>query len=376
MPRVLLVEDETVNRELFRRRLERKGFVVLQAENGLSAVTLTRTEKPDLVVMDIGLPDIDGWEATRRLKADPTTAPIPVIVLSAHASTEARDKAFEAGCEEFESKPVNWDVLFKKIDEALARAKARAEELAREKARAEELARAKARPADPPVPDDEVDFGAAPEADPGAGTEVRRGSAKAEDKEVCAVQRKRVLVVEEDDANRAMLCRRLNRHGHSTAEAGDGRRALEAITRERFDLVMCDTQLPGVDGFEVLRWMKADPDFAAIPVIMVSASGDSARIARCIDLGAEDYIQKPFDPTLLLVRVNACLDKRRLRDQESSYLRGVADLIRAAEMMEKGTYDPAVLAVVADRDDALGTLARVFARMAFEMATRTNSTGS
>src|SRR5262245_64061467 len=112
MKRLLLVEDEQVNRDLFRRRLERKGYDVVPAENGLGAVALTQSEKPDLVLMDLGLPDIDGWEATRRLKADPATAAIPVIVLSAHATTEAREKAFAAGCEEFETKPVNWDVLF------------------------------------------------------------------------------------------------------------------------------------------------------------------------------------------------------------------------------------------------------------------------
>jgi two-component system cell cycle response regulator len=362
MPRLLLVEDEQVNRDLFRRRLERKGYVVVSAENGLSAVARAKSEQPDLVLMDLALPDLDGWEATRRIKADPATAAIPVLALSAHATAEARERAMAVGCEEFETKPVNWDVLFKKIEEALARAKNRT----------------KPRRALPP-PSDEVDLGAALNPDPGAATDVIRKprpvpddpstaklqplpGPKAED--LCAVEPKRILVVEDNDANRAMLCRRLNKHGYLTTEAADGRQALDAVAKERFDLVLCDIMMPVVDGFAVLRAMKADAERAAIPIIMVSAVDEMASVVRCIEMGAEDYLQKPYDPVLLLARVNACLDKRRLRDQETEYLRAVADLTSAAVLVERGAFDPSVLAAVAARDDALGTLARVFDRMA------------
>src|SRR5262245_656762 len=165
MPRLLMVEDEQVNRDLFQRRLERNGYTVVPAENGSSAISLTHSEKPDLVLMDLGLPDIDGWEATRRIKADPATAAIPVIVLSAHATTEAREKAFAAGCEEFETKPVNWEAVFKKIEEALARAKAR-----------------RAAPPPPPEPSDsEIDLGAMPAPDSEAITNVIRRSPRPPD---------------------------------------------------------------------------------------------------------------------------------------------------------------------------------------------------
>lgn len=363
MPRLLLVEDEQVNRDLFRRRLERKGYAVVPAENGLSAVALAKSEQPDLVLMDLALPDLDGWEATRRIKADPATAAIPVLALSAHATSEAREKALAVGCEEFETKPVNWDVLFKKIEEALLRARNRT----------------KPRPALPPPPEsDEIDLGAALAPDPGAATDVIRkprpvpGAAstarlplpKPRADDLCAVQSKRILVVEDNGANRAMLCRRLNKHGYATTEAADGQQALDAVAKERFDLVLCDIMMPGVDGFAVLRAMKASAHLESIPVIMVSAVDEMASVVRCIEMGAEDYLQKPYDPVLLLARVNACLDKRRLRDQEAAYLRAVADLTSAAALVERGAFDPKVLAAVAARDDALGTLARVFDRMA------------
>ncbi|HJZ56968.1 MAG TPA: response regulator, partial [Gemmataceae bacterium] len=97
MSRILLVEDEQVNREMFRRRLTGRGFDVLTAETGERALELVAAERPALVLMDLGLPGIDGWEATRRLKADPATAAIPVIALSAHATADAKERAFAAG---------------------------------------------------------------------------------------------------------------------------------------------------------------------------------------------------------------------------------------------------------------------------------------
>lgn len=363
MKRLLLVEDEQVNRELFRRRLERKGYTVVTAETGLAAVALAKSDRPDLVIMDLGLPDIDGWEAMRRIKADPATAELPIVVLSAHATTEAREQSFAAGCDEFETKPVNWEALFKKIDDAINKAV--------------ERARAKAVPPPPPAPaakDDEIDLGGGSSADPGAATNVLRGprpgSALNDDKDVCVVQPKRILVAEDNDANRAMLCRRLNKRGFITTEAADGQQALEAVKKQRFDLVLCDILMPIVDGYEVLRQMKADPDLESIPVIVVSALEESASAARCIEMGAEDYLHKPYDPVLLHARVNACLDKRRLRDQETEYLRAVKILTEAAAGVEQGNFDPELLAPIAARPDELGALARVFVKMAREVRAR------
>src|SRR5262249_57565682 len=125
--------------------------------------------------------------------------------------------------------------------------------------------------------------------------------------------------------------------------------------------------MPEVDGYEVLRELKADPDLQALPVIMISAVDEMASVVQCIEMGAEDYLPKPYDPVLLQARINACLDKRRLRDQELAYLRAVADLTRAADAVEKGAFDPHLLAPIAARPDAPGTLARGFDKMAPEV---------
>lgn len=121
MPRILLVEDNEMNRDMLSRRLLRKGFEVVIAEDGAAGVAKALSELPELILMDMSLPVIDGWEATRRIKADPATANIPVIALTAHAMSEDRDKALGAGCNDYDTKPIDLDRLLSKIGAWLAK---------------------------------------------------------------------------------------------------------------------------------------------------------------------------------------------------------------------------------------------------------------
>jgi len=116
MPRILLVEDNEMNRDMLSRRLARKGYEVMLAIDGKSGVEMAHSEAPDLVLMDMSLPVLDGWEATRRLKADESTRQIPVIALTAHAMSSDRDKALEAGCDDYDTKPVDLSRLLEKIE--------------------------------------------------------------------------------------------------------------------------------------------------------------------------------------------------------------------------------------------------------------------
>jgi CheY-like chemotaxis protein len=116
MPKILLVEDNEMNRDMLSRRLRRKGYVVAMAMDGQSALEMSQSEAPDLILMDIGLPVLDGWEATRRLKADLATRHIPVIALTAHAMSSDREKAFDAGCDDYETKPIELPRLLAKIE--------------------------------------------------------------------------------------------------------------------------------------------------------------------------------------------------------------------------------------------------------------------
>jgi len=128
----------------------------------------------------------------------------------------------------------------------------------------------------------------------------------------------RLLVVDDNEMNRDVLTRRLKKQGHEVATAENGRAALEILAGGGFDLVLLDVMMPELDGREALARMKADESLRHIPVIMISASEELETVVRCIELGAEDYLPKPFNPTLLKARVDASLEKKRLRDRERS----------------------------------------------------------
>ncbi len=119
LTKVLLVEDNEMNRDMLSRRLARKGFLVVAAKDGLEGVSMAGSETPDIILMDMSLPEIDGWEATRRIKAEPETASIPVVALTAHAMASDREKALNAGCDDFDTKPVELDRLLEKMEKLL-----------------------------------------------------------------------------------------------------------------------------------------------------------------------------------------------------------------------------------------------------------------
>jgi CheY-like chemotaxis protein len=119
MTTILLVEDNELNREMLSRRLKRRGYKVLIAVDGDSSISMAHANAPDLILMDMSLPVVDGWEATRRMKADRALQHIPVIALTAHAMANDRDKALEAGCDDYDTKPIDLSRLLGKIENLL-----------------------------------------------------------------------------------------------------------------------------------------------------------------------------------------------------------------------------------------------------------------
>jgi adenylate cyclase len=140
-----------------------------------------------------------------------------------------------------------------------------------------------------------------------------------------------VLVVDDDPVNRLMLSGSLERGGHQVTTAEDGSRALDLVRAGRFDVILLDVVMPGLDGYGVLEHLKADPDLRHIPVIMVTAVDDIDSAVRCIELGADDYLSKPIDPVLLGARINAGLNKKRLHDLEVEHFQEVARLNQQLE---------------------------------------------
>lgn len=129
----------------------------------------------------------------------------------------------------------------------------------------------------------------------------------------------RILVVDDTEANRDLLSRRLRRQGHAVDTADGGTSALEAMAKFEFDLVLLDLMMPDINGLQILTWLKANPTLQHIPVIMISALDEIDSIVRCIEAGAEDYVPKPFDPVLLGARIEASLERKRLRDRERAF---------------------------------------------------------
>ena len=141
----------------------------------------------------------------------------------------------------------------------------------------------------------------------------------------------RILIVDDQPDNRDVLARRLERQGHQTFQAENGRHALDLLALEPCDLILLDVMMPEMDGFTALGRIKADPALRHIPVIMISALDEIENVVRCIERGAEDFLPKPFNPTLLRARIGASLEKKTFRDQEQAYLRRIEETQKRLE---------------------------------------------
>jgi sigma-B regulation protein RsbU (phosphoserine phosphatase) len=146
-----------------------------------------------------------------------------------------------------------------------------------------------------------------------------------------------VLIVDDNEHNRYTLTRRLKREGYANLTTADnGRQALEALNAGRFDLVLLDVMMPEMNGYQVLEHLKADRQLRDVPVIMISALDEMDSVIRCIELGAEDYLAQPFNPTLLRARVGASLEKKRLRDEVRASLERLELELDAARKLQAG----------------------------------------
>lgn len=182
-----------------------------------------------------------------------------------------------------------------------------------------------------------------------------------------------VLVVDDSRVNRMLLTRALAAQGYTSATAENGRQALALLQQApgaAFDIVLLDIVMPEMDGYQALAAIKDDAALRHIPVIVISAVDEMDSVVRCIELGATDYLPKPFNAALLRARLHASLTDKRLRDLELEYLEQVGHVTAAAAAVENDAFVPESLDNAAARPDALGQLARVFQRMAREVHAR------
>lgn len=182
-----------------------------------------------------------------------------------------------------------------------------------------------------------------------------------------------MLVVDDNRENRDILTRRLTRQGHQVTAFDNGEDVLVYLRSKESppaDILLLDVMMPGLNGYEVLSELKNDKQLRHLPVIFLSALDDMESVLRGIELGAQDFLPKPFNPVLLKARLGAMLEKKKLRDLELEYVRNVGTMTSAAIAFEGGDFQPEMLNEVAQRTDALGRLARVFQNMAYEVKAR------
>ena len=179
-----------------------------------------------------------------------------------------------------------------------------------------------------------------------------------------------ILVIDDNPASCDLLARQLQRQAYRVTTATNAQQALHLLAAIPYDLILLDVIMPGTNGLELLQQLKCDARWRHIPVIMISAVDEIDGAVKCIELGAEDYVQKPFDPILLKTRISIYLERKQLRDQEIRYLQQVERLTAAAAAIETKTFDPESLDDLIQQPNKLGQLARVFQGMAQEVSSR------
>ncbi|MEM9162864.1 MAG: response regulator [Cyanobacteria bacterium P01_F01_bin.4] len=278
MTKILLVEDNPLNQDMLSRRLSRQGYEVVIAIDGAAGLAMTKTKRPDLILMDMNIPVIDGWEATRRLKADSQTQAIPIIALTAHAMAGDREKAIAAGCNEYATKPVEFKQLLKTIRAFIP-----------QKPVTPTPSAAATRSASPP--------GVAP---------------------VAASQRNSVvelpftlLVVNDNDTSREVLSAHLQRKGYTTVSASSRITALDILQQFSIDLVLLDITLPETEAIETLQHIRQTSPKTALPVIMISVKDADDDVIRAFEMGANDYVTKPINLAIIMARIQSQLETRQ-----------------------------------------------------------------
>lgn len=261
---LLLVDDEEANRLLLTRRLEQAGYHVTQAEHGRHALQLMDLERFDLVLLDMYMPEMDGLATLDAIKSSDALLKIPVIMLTAANNRESIVHCLSLGAADYLIKPVNPVELNQRVRSCLATRAARIEPTL-------------------VMPSDTA------------------GS--------------RVLIVDDEPLNLKLLERRLQQVGYRAVSAESGQQALEVLNREPVDAVLLDVQMPEMDGFEVLRAIRAHAQWGALPVLMLSADGSQDTVTQCQHFGADDYLVKPYHTPDLHIRLAVALELKRGKRQ-------------------------------------------------------------
>jgi DNA-binding response OmpR family regulator len=288
--RILIVDDETQNLELMEAMLTSSGYEVFLAQEGEEALRLARERRPDLILLDLMMPGLSGFEVCARVKTDPQTGGIPVLFVTALNQISDKERAMAAGGDDFLTKPFQRTELLTRV-EALLRVRHLNRDLDRALAYLHEL---------------ELTRHAQQPKKPAAPTPPAEGAGS-------------ILVVDDELLARQLFADVLREAGYITHEAENGERALEIARQETIDVVLLDIMMPGMSGLEVLAQLgELAPDS---PVVIATANPTSDNAIAALRLGAFDFIVKGFKNEVMLTTVARAMDRRRLAIRNQGLIR-------------------------------------------------------
>jgi len=282
---LLLVEDDPDMLRLLERILSAPERRILTAMNGSGMERILAEHRTDLILMDLFLPDADGRDLLLRIREDPATAGVPVVVCSAVPAEEAMTESLALGADDYLEKPIDPGLARTVVAAALRKASPRAPGPRMESAREELRERSR-------------------EESRITGMAALREEPRTSDTEAAETKAPfKVLLAEDDELSAALVRHRLQRDGFEVSHFDDGLEALAAAEDGRFDLVLLDVKLPGMEGFELLERIRSLPHLRSVPVVMLTSLGREEDVVRGFELGARDYILKPFSPLELSARL-------------------------------------------------------------------------
>jgi two-component system cell cycle response regulator len=278
--RILIVDDTPLNVKLLTAKLAHDYYVISTAENGVQALEKVAQEKPDLILLDVMMPEMDGFETCRRLKADPATAFIPIVIITALSDVADRVRGLAAGADDFLAKPINDLALMARI-RSLLRSKILMDEWRLREATAEQLA---------PGSTD-------PNVDP------------------LNVRDSRVLILDDNDADAAFIRDALTPLSAHIAQAKTVAEAETLLADGKYDLVFANLDLKTEDGLTICPRLRTNPATRHVPILLLAKTDDIGRVAKGLDLGANDYLLRPFDTHELFARTRTQLRHKRNYDR-------------------------------------------------------------
>jgi two-component system cell cycle response regulator len=277
--RILIVDDDPLNIKLLAAKLPLKEYEIIHSYNGKDALEKADRELPDLILLDVMMPGLDGYEVTKRLKSNPRTSDIPIILVTALQGTADKIKGLESGADEFLNRPVDTPELLARIKSLISLKQYR--EQLQSRLQSEKI------------------FSTVPEQ-----TE--------------APKEKTLLLVEDDDVAVKLILNYLKDKPYNIELATDGVDAIHRIEKGDIDLILLDILLPGMDGFEVCQHLKETAQIQNIQIVMITCLKDTESKVRGIELGVDDFLIKPINREILIARINALLKKKDYFDRLTS----------------------------------------------------------